>query len=311
MSQFTSLTDKEAHAILAQYHLGKVTCWNVLDGGSANTNCKIETEKSSYVLTISDEKSLEETEALAALLEHLAQNDFHTSKIIRNRKNQAVALWNDKPVMLKEYLQGEIMEDFPAETLEGIGEQLGRLHQIDVPPFLLHQFSYGKEQFYKLKAHALNTPFQQWLLNMEKYITEHISDDLPRALVHGDIFSSNVIIDPGHSTPVIMDFEEACHYYRVFDVGMSIIGLCSENGEVDLKKVKHLLRGYTRVIKMTPSERKSLKAFTVYAAAATAFWRYRQFNFINPDPALYNHYREMQNIANYVNDLPEASFYRP
>ncbi|WP_396638540.1 hypothetical protein [Maribacter sp. R77961] len=40
-------------------------------------------------------------------------------------------------------------------------------------------------------------------------------------------------------------------------------------------------------------EKKVLKAFTVYAAAATAFWRRQNFNYGNVNPAMKNHYVEM------------------
>ncbi len=105
-----------------------------------------------------------------------------------------------------------------------------------------------------------------------------------------------------------MDFEEACYYYRVFDIGMMIVGTCSEGEIINKKKIKSLLEGYQQENKLLDIEIKSLKAFTVYAATTTAFWRHQNFNYINVDATLKNHYLEMKNLADTIKNLP--SFYK-
>ena len=97
-----------------------------------------------------------------------------------------------------------------------------------------------------------------------------------------------------------MDFEEAAYYYRVFDIGMAIIGLCSEGKILNKEKVKSFLIGYTKVIKLIPDEKKALQAFTVYAGAAMTFWRHRSFNYVYPNIGLKNHYKALQTLADYA-----------
>ena len=105
-----------------------------------------------------------------------------------------------------------------------------------------------------------------------------------------------------------MDFEEATYYYRVFDLGMTIIGVCTKGEIIDLLKVNSLLKGYTKEINLTITEWDSIKAFTVYAAAAMSFWRHKNFNYTNPDPKLKDHYLALKNLADYTRALPDDCF---
>lgn len=55
-------------------------------------------------------------------------------------------------------------------------------------------------------------------------------------------------------------------------------------------------------------EKKVLKAFTVYAATATAFWRHQNFNYVNVNPAMKNHYVEIQVLADFTKNLKGGLF---
>lgn len=308
MAQYTVLNKEDINSIMVQYDVENVTSYKVLSGGSENTNYLVVTKTGKYVLTICEQRSAQKTSELVYLLEHLASHDFATSKIIRTANNEPITYWNNKAALLKAYIPGQIIEDLSSKILEFLGQELGKLHKIEVPDYLPNKVSYGKESFKEIELYANNSSFHNWLNEIYKYIMEHISPSLPKALIHSDIFYNNVIVNDDETSASIMDFEEASYYYRVFDIGMTIIGLCSEMEMVNLEKVSFLLKGYKREIKLQGSELNSLKAFTVYAAAATAFWRHKQFHYTQPDPAMLNHYLTMRNLADHVKGLPDDCF---
>ena len=66
---------------------------------------------------------------------------------------------------------------------------------------------------------------------------------MPKGLIPGDIFFDNVLFR-NENIQAIIDFVEACHYYFVFDLGMSTLGLCRTDGEIDLTKTRALIEGY-------------------------------------------------------------------
>ena len=78
---------------------------------------------------------------------------------------------------------------------------------------------------------------------------------------------------------------------------MAIIGTCSDNAQLNANRIKALLQGYQEENVLTALEKKHFKAFVVYAATATAFWRFRQFNILAPIEDRKESYKEMQQLA--------------
>ena len=300
MAQYTTLNKTQIQELSDIYALGKVLSFKVLSGGSENTNYCVTTGKDKFVFTICEQKTQQGAEELAQLLTHLGAHNFATSKIIQTTNGANVNMWNGKPILVKSYLEGKVLEDFSPQLLQCLGEELGKLHKIPAPDYLPKIINYGMEYFEEVKGYAPESEFYEWLMETKVYIQEFLSEDLPKALVHSDIFYSNVIVAEDETSAVIMDFEEATYYYRVFDIGMMIVGLCTENREVNFIKANNILKGYQRVNPLSELELKALSAATIYAATATAFWRHRQFNHVFLDVEQMNRYEEMRDVAEFV-----------
>jgi len=260
------------------------------------------------VLTISEQKSSAKAAELADFLEYLNLNHFTTSKIVKTINGALTTQWNDKPVLLKEYIEGDIIEDLSGNLLIYLGRQMAQLHQVNVPDYLPKKLSYGMDNFNEVHAYAPNSSFYTWLKTTQKHIESHINSDLPKALIHSDIFYNNIVVNKDGKQAIIMDFEEACYHYRVFDIGMMIIGTCSEGEGVNFDKVACLLVGYQQEIKLLPLEINALQAFTIYAATATAFWRHQNFNYINVTSEKKDHYLEMKRLADFVMSISTNDF---
>lgn len=309
MAQYTVINDTDLEIILKRYGIGNIQSYKVLSGGSENTNYLVEALSKSFVLTICEQKSAQDAENLALLLNDLKLQNFSTSKLVATLKGAFTTLWNDKPVILKEFIEGTIIQDFSEDLLLYLGRELAKLHQVNVPDYVPRTLNYGSiERFDEVKVYAPNSSFYRWLKNTQCYIEDYISPELPKSLIHSDIFYSNVIVSEDRKVATIMDFEEACYYYRVFDIGMMIVGICFEGEIINQKKMKRLLEGYKQENKLLEIEINSLKAFTVYAATATAFWRHQNFNYVNVDATLKDHYLEMKNLADTIMNLP--TFYK-
>jgi len=210
--------------------------------------------------------------------------------------------------MLKKFIEGKILKSLPHHLIELIGREIAKLHKIPVPDYLPKQVNYGKEQFVKVEKYAANSFFDNWLKKKFEYLSPYFSLNLPKAFIHSDVFCDNIIVSEDESSIMIMDFEESAYYYRVFDIGMMIIGICGEGKTVNLEKAGYILKGYRQEIQLLDIELNALKAFTVYAAAATAFWRHITFNYINPGSKLSNHYLGMTVLADYIEEQPADCF---
>ena len=300
MTQYSILNKQDVTRILMPYSIKNLTNIEKLSGGSENTNYLITTNNCRYVLSLFENKSLDHVRVLTQLLSHLNENNFKTSQTISMTDEQTVTYWNKKPIIIKHFIEGEIIDTLPNHIIELVGKATGKLHQVSPPDYLSKTFDYGQENFKLVNQYAPKTRFKDWILAIRRYIQPYLEMDLPKAFIHSDLFCSNIIISNDEKSVTIIDFEEAAYYYRVFDIGMAIIGLCSERKILNKEKVKSFLLGYAKVIKLTPNEKKALQAFTVYAGAAMTFWRHRNFNYVYPNMGLNNHYKVLQTLADYA-----------
>lgn len=309
MTQYTILNDKNIQSILMHYGIKKVVSYKVLSGGSENTNYLVKTKTNSFVLTICEQKSAQEAKELASLLKYLEQNNFNTSKLVKTETGKLIVTFNNKPIILKEYIEGHIVKGFSDNLLVYLGNELAKLHQIKAPSYVPKTLNYGSiNRFDEVQTYAPGSSFYKWLTNTKKYLEKHIYPELPKSLIHSDIFYSNIIVSADLTTGTIMDFEEACFYYRIFDIGMMIVGTCCQEESINLNKAKSLLKGYQQKINLKEIELEALQAFTAYGATATAFWRHQNFNYINVNPKMKNHYLAMKNLADYIINIPSEEF---
>jgi len=308
MAQYTVLSDKNVQTILMRYGIQKISSYKVLIGGSENTNYVVNANDKRFVLTICEQKSVQEAQKLALLLNHLDCNNFNTSKLVKTVEGALTVTFNNKPVLLKKFIEGTIIQDFPEHLLIHLGKELAKLHQIKAPDFIANKVAFGLEHFDEVQVYAPESSFYKWLVANRKYIEKYMHSKLPKSLIHSDIFYNNIIVTSDLKTGTIMDFEEACYYYRVFDIGMMIVGTCCENKIIDLQKAVSLLKGYQKENQLLDIEKKSLKAFTVYAATATAFWRHQNFNYINVIPEKKGHYLAMKKLADAIVNIPDDDF---
>jgi homoserine kinase type II len=302
MSLYSSLRTADLQQILKAYDLGALVQYELLKGGSANTNYAVETEQGKYVLTVCNNKSFEETQMLARLLVYLEDHHLETSRVMPVRSGAYVTSFKDKPVLLKSYIEGRVMSVFSEGILMKLGASLARLHQIPPPDYLPHSFPYGEHAFKDIDEHFADHPFTSWLSEKHALIKKSLLPEMPKCMIHGDLFYNNVILTK-EQVPIIMDFEEVCYYYRGFDLGMAVVGCCCEKGKIMPSKMQALVRGYQEVNPLTKEEADHLGTFIVYGATATAFWRFRQFNILFPTEELKDSYKEMMAIADQAKAL--------
>ncbi|WP_020568483.1 phosphotransferase [Neolewinella persica] len=297
MAVYTELTPTDLKEIADIFNLPEITSVQNFAGGQENSNYHLQAGGQDFVLTLCENKTAKEAQILIDTLRHLEIHDFNTTRIIPASDGVMQARLHGKPLLLKSYLSGQVIDPLPFETMFPLGRAIARLHQVPAPDFLPNQLAYGRETFGPMQQNFGGPhPFLDWLKRLEEYLKKHLSGDLPRALIHADIFADNVILTPGYG-PVIMDFEEATNYYRVFDLGMAIVGTCYPEGRADLRAKSELLRGYRSVVMLTEAEETSLHAATIYAAAAMASWRFWQFNVVQPGAGKQAHYEALQKIA--------------
>jgi homoserine kinase type II len=302
MAVYTQLTPADLEQVAAVFGLPEITSLHNFAGGQENSNYHLRAGGMEYVLTLCENKTIDEAQVLIDTLRHLEVNGFSTTRIIPTRDGAMQAEIYGKPLLLKSYLPGQVFDPLPLETMYPLGQAMARLHRVPVPDFIPVRPAYGRHTFGAMQQNfGGQHTFLDWLKMIEVYLQDHLSEELPKVLIHADIFADNVILTPEHG-PVIMDFEEATNYYRVFDLGMAIVGTCYPEGILNSRSREELLRGYESITPLTEAEATSLIPATIYAAAGMASWRFWQFNVVQPGAGKQEHYRALQKIADDLLD---------
>ncbi|MCZ6808623.1 MAG: phosphotransferase [Proteobacteria bacterium] len=307
MALHARLDRSAVEGLARRFGIGDITAFSVMEGGHENTSYCVETSSGRYVLTLSDQKSLRHVTNLAKLLVYLTDRGIRTSQVVVPPKDPIVVLHDEKPVMLKRYVDGDVTAEVTGNLLVQLGEEMARLHEIPAPSYVPQSFPYGRSYFPEVTNSDLGHTYVDWLSEKNSYLQKRIPQHLPMALIHGDVFFDNMIIQRDQLMAII-DFEEACHYYRCFDLGMVIVGACRDRKGISFEKAGRFIRAYQKEKTLQSLERKTLKTFAVYAAVATSFWRFRQYHLRRPEPRLYDEHVEMQTLADTISEYPDSRF---
>ncbi len=307
MAIFTKINNTTVERLISQYSLGLLYDMELLTGGQANSSIKIETESGFYILSICDEKSQSEIKLLTTLLDYLEAHDFPTTRVVKTDAGSSLIAYEEKPVYIKKYIEGKVFDHLDQGKVYQLGEKLAQLHEIPPHRELADQHAYGIECFHEVFQAPLKGDFGLWLKEKTQYLKQTLKLDLPKGFIHGDLFYDNTLYQD-ETLVAILDFEEACHYYRIFDLGMCAIGACVRDGFFSLELLKALIAGYETVKRLEQAEKEQLQVNAEYAAIATAFWRFRQYHVRNPEKEKADAHLEMKLLAGQVHEIPNDFF---
>ena len=100
MANYTILGKKEIENLIAQYAVGDIVDFSVIEGGAGNSSLKIITNQGNFILTICDEKTYHEVKNLADLLDHLEQQNFPITRIVQTKNREPITYYKKVPVMM-------------------------------------------------------------------------------------------------------------------------------------------------------------------------------------------------------------------
>lgn len=161
------------------------------------------------------------------------KTDFNTVKL-------DIFYDNDRPFSVHKKIPGiplaEVMNDLSADEIKNISDEIARFM------YQLHHLNYDKSKIFTIHNIGLNlTDFLDELLNVHVaqndmkfwYPSTLSSDD--NCLVHGDLNSSNILLDENHHVSAIIDFGFGGFGNKYNDIGR-IIGRCPETFKNDIVK---------------------------------------------------------------------------
>ncbi|MCC7549732.1 MAG: homoserine kinase [Burkholderiales bacterium] len=295
MSVFTTVTPEQLSAWLKDYSIGALTELRGILAGIENTNYFVSTSSGRYVLTLFEKLKPSELPFYLNLMAHLASHGLPCAQPIANLRNAYLGELNGKPATIVTFLEGRPVMNPTPEHCARVGEVLAQMH-LAGQTYRGHLDNLRGPQWWSGCApelHRFLSGEDAELLHGEiRFQAQHRHDDLPRGVIHADLFRDNVLFrEATAGAPAVggvIDFYFACVDVLMYDVAITLNDWCTtEDCEVDTARAAALLSAYCSVRPFTRAERQSWPV--MLQAGALRFWVSRLYDFHLPRPGDLTH----------------------
>lgn len=282
MSVFTRIEHSELAAFLTRYAVGSLVSFSGIESGIENTNYFVTTDRGEYVLTIFETVDRADLPFFLGLTAFLAEHAIPCAHPLRDSEGSYIGSLQGKAAALVVRLFGGSVIDPGVAHCAAIGHTLGSLHKA-AAGFGMSRDNPRGPHWWRQAAESLAgklDPVDADCLREElRFQTLYRFADLPRGVIHADLFRDNALFD-GDRIAGVIDFYYACSDTWLYDLAITVNDWCSrENGHLDFARAGSLVDAYQGIRPLTAMERGAWP--TMLRAAALRFWlsRLRDLHF--------------------------------
>lgn len=272
MAVYTHLSAEDLAELIREYDVGPLLSAKGIAEGVSNSNWLIETagrtgRGARFILTMYERRiELDDLPFFLGLLDHLASKGCPVPRTIHDRQGDAFRMMDGKAVALIEFLPGLSIDHPEAPQALSVGKALAGIHlassdfvmernnDLSLPGWQAIAESCGDEGLSRIDP-ALPELIHQEL----NYLENHWPDDLPRSVVHADLFPDNVLM-MGNEVSGLIDFYFACIDITAYDLAVTHAAWCfNADGRGFRPEIASaLLEGYESVRPLSEAERSAL-----------------------------------------------------
>jgi homoserine kinase type II len=289
MAVYTDITDDEVAGFLAHYELGELKSFKGIAEGVENSNFLLHTDAGFFILTLY-EKRVRESDLpfFLGLMEHLAAKGFSCPQPVKSREGTLLGRLAGRPAAIVTFLDGLWPRRPETRHCGAVGEALARLHLAGGDFGLRRENALSVAGWAPL-FRAAEARADEVLPGLAVAIAQELSTlervwphDLPRGVIHADLFPDNVFF-LGDRLSGVIDFYFACDDALAYDVAICLNAWCFEpDASFNITKGMALLAGYERVRPLSEDELATLP--TLARGAALRFLLTRLVDWLNVPP---------------------------
>lgn len=285
MAVYTSLTKDQIEAFLSPLDCGKLVSFDGILQGVENTNYKIVTDKDQYILTVFETRTnREDLPFFFNFMKHLNGKGIYCPFILASGEIEG------KAAALISFLEGSNIapDTITPQMCFETGILLARMHQaaLDFPQSRENSMSVAAWKKLFEKTGPLADDIVEGMADlMDEEIDraeKTLSADLPKAVVHADLFPDNVFARNGHVEGVI-DFYFSSTDYLIYDLAITFNAWCFENGTLNKDRALKMIEGYETIRRLSSEEKSAFQDMA--RAAALRIMMTRAHDWVFHDPA--------------------------
>lgn len=293
MSVYTKVEQHELEAFLRHYSLGNLVEYRGISAGIENTNYFVTTDHGRYVLTLFEALSFDELPYFLDLMAHLAEHDVPSAHPEADDEGHYLRTLNGKPAALVMRLEGKSVEHPNPAQCAALGKALGHLHLVGQSFTGYRENQRGPHWWVETAEQVLprlSDEDAELLDNEIEYQKQHMHDNLPRGVIHADLFRDNALFTGDRLTGII-DFYYACNDVLLYDVAVTVNDwCCDENGHLDPPRLKAFLEAYHQEREFTDDEHPAWPV--MLRGAALRFWLSRLYDMHFPREGEITHIKD-------------------
>lgn len=289
MAVYTEVSDEDLDAFIAQYDIGALESCKGIAEGVENSNFLLTTDRGPYILTLYEKRvNPNDLPFFLGLTEHLSANGFPCPLPVKARDGIALRELCGRPAAIISFLKGMWPRKISLSHCAQLGTALAKLHQ-------------AADGFSLTRANALSVSGWRPLFDLAcdradevlpglaeeiaaelNYLETHWPTDLPRGIIHADVFPDNVFFLHDTLSGVI-DFYFACNDLLAYDLAICLNAWCFEGDKTfNATKARLMISGY---LKQRPMSEAELNALPLLCrGSAMRFLLTRLYDWLNTPP---------------------------
>jgi len=273
MSVYTRVEPEQLKTFLADYAVGELENYKGISAGITNTNYFVDTTLGRWVLTIFEKLQASELSFFLDLMDHLAGQGVPSAHPVARSDGGFLSELAGKPAALVYRLRGASVESPTLTQCANLGGVVAEQHRA-AASFTQQRTNSRGLAWAQRTAQELDgrlSAEESTLLNDElQFQASQDLKQLPRGVIHADLFRDNVLIEHDHVSGLI-DFYYACSNVLLFDLAVICNDWCvRDNDRFMPEHWQAVSQAYARRREFTDEEQKAWP--TILRAAALRFW---------------------------------------
>ena len=289
MAVYTKINSKDINYIEKNYNIGKIKSFIGIKKGIENTNYLLKTKNKKFILTLFEKRvQKKELPFFMNLMDKLNKDKINCPEPQRNKKGGFLIKIKSKTASIVSFVEGKDKLKLSSKNCYEIGKNIAKLHKASKKVKLYRKNSLSLKDWPKLlnkignKSKVISPNLNDLMKNSFLQIKNKWPKNLPYGIIHADLFIDNIFFKKNKFHGYI-DFYFACNDFLMYEIAICINALCFDKKNnkfiFNKKKSTNLIKGYSKIRRLSDKERKSLNVLC--KGAALRYLLTRTYDYLN------------------------------